>query len=81
MPLIQRSYERQENFLDGKPFNYPSKFCTDSNIYKENNDLSSLTKSGQNLISGFISSNKKLEKFKMECEKIRRNFEIFSHNF
>lgn len=76
IPLIKRSYENPETFLNGKSFIYSSSYPKQNNLYSENNNLSSLTKSGQNLVSMFINENKRLEKIKIKCEGLRRSYEI-----
>ena len=67
MPLVKRSYERQENSLDGKNFvsrnlygDYIDRnpFCYGYDVYKGTRNL---TKQGKWLIKTFIEQNKEKE--------------------
>ena len=75
MPLIKRSYEKQENSLDGKNFVCrklygenldKNPFCYGYNI---NNATANLTNKGKWLIRTFIEQNKKKEEVLKKEEK------------
>lgn len=81
MPLLQRSYEKEENMLNGKNFIckdlYNSEF--DKNPYQKTN-ISDIMKSplsslGKKIITTFIKDNEKREENKLKQQKLLEQLE------